>query len=241
MPSVELFDLADDELEAMPLSAVALLVMANFERFGGWNERNWMVERQNADASPRALAVYAEAWAWLHAKALVMKHPTQDSANGAMLTRAGRLVLKEGLGRLRAMERLDLDLHPRIATTVREQFLLGEYELATIAALREVEIAVREAAGLANADIGVKLMRKAFGGPLRDPSAEPSEHEATRELFAGAFGVFRNPVSHRQVNYDDVVFAAEVILLADLLLRVLDRTVASIILPGGGATDAELA
>jgi hypothetical protein len=42
-------------------------------------------------------------------------------------------------------------------------------------------------------------------------------------LFWGAIGVFKNPPSHRQVNYQDPTQAAEVILLADLLLRMLDE------------------
>jgi len=42
-------------------------------------------------------------------------------------------------------------------------------------------------------------------------------------LFRGAIGTFKNPSSHRAVNYDDPVLAAEVVLLADLLMRLLDR------------------
>jgi hypothetical protein len=45
-------------------------------------------------------------------------------------------------------------------------------------------------------------------------------------LFAGAIGTFKNPLSHRQVNYDDPTEASEVVLLADLLLTLLDRTAA---------------
>jgi len=41
-------------------------------------------------------------------------------------------------------------------------------------------------------------------------------------LFWGAIGVFKNPSSHREVNYGDVTVAAEAVLLADLLLRLLD-------------------
>jgi hypothetical protein len=36
--------------------------------------------------------------------------------------------------------------------------------------------------------------------------------------------VFKNPSSHRQVEYDDPTAASEVVLLADLLLRLLDGT-----------------
>ena len=44
------------------------------------------------------------------------------------------------------------------------------------------------------------------------------------ELFAGTIGLFENPTSHREVEFDDPTEASEVILLADLLMRVLDRT-----------------
>jgi hypothetical protein len=70
----------------------------------------------------------------------------------------------DGLAFVGAERRLDVDLHPRVAATVRAQILLGEYELAAFAALREVEIRVRELAEASDSDIGVKLMRQAFGG-----------------------------------------------------------------------------
>jgi hypothetical protein len=41
-------------------------------------------------------------------------------------------------------------------------------------------------------------------------------------LSWGAIGVSKNPSSHRQVEYADPTAASEVVLLADLLLRVLD-------------------
>lgn len=68
-------------------------------------------------------------------------------------------------------------------------------------------------------------MRGAFreGGPLHDSSLDPGESVALMELFAGAIGVFKNPPSHRAVAYDDPTEASEVILLADLLMRLLDQ------------------
>ena len=48
------------------------------------------------------------------------------------------------------------------------------------------------------------------------------------ELFAGSIGTFKNPPSHRQVNYGDPTEASEVVLLADLLMRLLDRVAARI-------------
>ncbi|HET9248918.1 MAG TPA: hypothetical protein VFP13_03100, partial [Actinomycetota bacterium] len=45
----------------------------------------------------------------------------------------------DGLTRLRAEKRIDVDLHPRLGNRIHRQFLLGEYELAAFAAMKEVE------------------------------------------------------------------------------------------------------
>jgi uncharacterized protein (TIGR02391 family) len=173
------------------------------------------------------LHAIAEAWDWLASRLLVARRPG-DKREFAFITRRGERVLaaKDGSALLRAEERIDVDLHPIIATRVRRQFLLGEYELAALAAMREVEIRVRKLSKAGEGDIGVPLTQSAFkdGGPLADPRLEPGERKATMALFCGALGVFKNPSSHRQVEYDDPTLAAEVVLLADLLLRILDRT-----------------
>jgi uncharacterized protein (TIGR02391 family) len=69
-------------------------------------------------------------------------------------------------------------------------------------------------------------MQQAFSaekGVLTDLQADPGEQVAMMELFKGAIGLFKNPTSHRPVDYDDPTLASEVILFADLLLRLLDR------------------
>ena len=63
---------------------------------------------------------------------------------------------------------------------------------------------------------------KPDGGPLSDTQLETGEQQATMALFWGAIGVFKNPSSHRPVEYADPTVASEVILFADLLLRLLD-------------------
>jgi uncharacterized protein (TIGR02391 family) len=145
-----------------------------------------------------------------------------------VITRAGRRALVEGLAPIQAARRLDVDLHPRLER-VKGQFLLGEYELAAFAAMREVEIRVRDLSEANTSLLGKDLMRKAFdvqSGVLTDQAADPGERQGISDLFAGSIAVFKNPVSHRQVDYDDPTEASEVVLLADLLLRLLDRSAA---------------
>nr|WP_297616472.1 TIGR02391 family protein [Nocardia sp.] len=75
--------------------------------------------------------------------------------------------------------------------------------------------------------MGVKLMRTAFhpeSGALTDPTAEGGEKSAMTDLFAGAIGAFKNPASHRTVQFNDAVEAAEIIQLADLLLKIVRRS-----------------
>lgn len=220
--------LSPDEIVAMPLDALALRILSDVDQTGQWSSYNWMMSAQH-DARfrgrPDVFRAFEEAWAWLRAKALVAHDPSQSHESAVFVTRRGEQALADGLALSRAEERLDVDPHPAIAATVRSQFLLGEYELAAIAAFRQVEIRVRDLAGLTDEDYGVPLMRKAFGpgGRLTDPAVPKGESDAVRELFSGAYGAFRNPASHRTADLGDVTMASEVVLLADLLLRMLDR------------------
>jgi len=176
--------------------------------------------------SGAAVQALNEAWEWLHANGLVATDRTNNSHTAIVVTRLGREVADSGeVDRLRATARLALDLHPTLEPVVRTQFLMGEYEIAAFAGMKAVEVRVREMGGLADSLIGVKLMQTAFGtgGPLEDESIEAGEREARRNLFAGAIGTIKNPTSHRDVRYDDPTEASEAVLLADLLMRILDR------------------
>ncbi len=168
-----------------------------------------------------------EAFAWMQREVWIANEPAQSSPNWFFVTRRGWSVLDDpaGLARAQADARLRVDLHPRLAARVRSQFLLDEFEAAAFLSMREVEIAVREQANADPADIGVPFMKSAFGtdGPLTDETAERGEQQARMALYWGAIGMFKNPSSHRQVDFDDPIIASEVILLADLLLRLLDQ------------------
>jgi uncharacterized protein (TIGR02391 family) len=216
-----------EEIAQMPIDRLALLVLAHAKSTDAWNWRNWILEWQERtrahDAGGASTAV-SEAWGWLFTHSLVGPGRLSNyDLHGVNITRAGEAALERGLPFVKATMRLDLELLPVLEQKVRPQFLLGDYELAALAAMREVEIAVRTKSDLKTDLLGVKLMRAAFGtgGPLWDSEVDAGESVAQMELFAGAIGLFKNPPSHRKVDYDDPVRAAEVVLLADLLLRIL--------------------
>jgi uncharacterized protein (TIGR02391 family) len=217
------------ETLTLPINALALLILHDYRSVGGWNWQSWMRQsEQNGTAHDLEISTaLAEGWAWLITHGLVARDPTQSSADAYRVTRLGEQTLKDGGARLVAAERLGVSLHHRIAQQVEEQFLLGQYDLAVFAALGEVEIRVRQLADAPESLLGVKLMQQAFSlngpGPLVDPTADPGEQEAAMNLFKGAIGLFKNPTSHRAVSYDNPVIASDIILLADLLLRLLDQ------------------
>jgi|GEM_PF-700968 len=217
------------ETLALPIDALALLILHDYKSAGGWNWQNWMrgSEQQGTASDQGVSAALAEGWGWLMSHGLVVRDPSQQSPDAYRVTRLGDETLRYGVAKLAAAERLGVALHPRIAQRVEQQYLLGEFELAVLAAMKDVEVRVRELAGAPDSLLGVKLMQQAFSstaaGPLTDPEADPGEQVAAMDLFKGAIGLFKNPVSHRPVNYDDPTVASEIILLADLLLRLLDQ------------------
>jgi len=192
-----------------------------------WNVLNELIQYVWHGTEPAAARAYEEAYDWLVSHGLVSREPSQQGPDWFFVTDAGWEVIEgtAGLAKLAAAERLGVDLHPRIAERVRSMYLLGEYEAAAFLAMREVEIRVRDLAGASPGDLGVTLMKEAFkpGGAIADPELETGEQQATMALFWGAIGVFKNPSSHRQVDFEDPTLASEIILFADLLHRMLDR------------------
>jgi uncharacterized protein (TIGR02391 family) len=112
-----------------------------------------------------------------------------------------------------------------LQTTCASEFLRGKFETAVFTAIREVEIAVREKSGADDDSYGQGLLGHAFGkgGALIDTASADAEEQAVANVFRGAIGAFKTPPSHRRVDFDDPTEAAEIVLLASLLLRILDR------------------
>lgn len=160
------------------------------------------------------------------AHALVGPHHRNTPSESYRVTERGRQVSNMGsTASLLADQRLPEDLHGQLEEA-RGQFRAGKSEIAVFAAMRQVEVRLRELSGAGNDMIGVGLARHALrpdGGPLADDRLEVGEREAISHLFAGALGAFKNPTSHRVVDFDEPAVAADIILLADLLMRLLDQ------------------
>jgi uncharacterized protein (TIGR02391 family) len=213
-----------DRVTALPVDQLGLVILDDLIATNEWNEYNYLLAASRTYRGPAAEAI-AEAVAWLRARALIARAPGQTSDAAIFVTRTGRRVAAEGPHAFYANERLQGGVHELIESQVRPQFLIGQYELGVFAAMRAVEVRVRELGGFGDEVVGVDLMNKAFGptGPLTDPQAVKGEQEGTRALFAGAYAVLRNPAGHREVNYDNVTEAAEAVQTASLLMRILDR------------------
>ncbi len=221
------FVLTDEQVPSLPLDVLGLEVLRDVVANREWNSLNWLLLAQQGQRySPDSMHALNEAWEWLHNNGLIATDRTNNSLGAITITRLGKEFASRGdVDRLRANARLALDLHPILEPLVRPQFLMGEYEMAAFAGMKAVEVRVRGMARLDDSLIGVKLMQTAFGtgGPLEDGTIEAGEREARRNLFAGAIGTIKNPTSHRDVRYDDPTEASEAVLLADLLMRILDR------------------
>jgi uncharacterized protein (TIGR02391 family) len=219
--------LTDEQVVELPLDVLGLEILKDIlsNEMNPSDNRNWLLMAKDA-YSVEARQALAESWDWLYLNALIAVDRTSMSHTAFFVTRLGRAVAQAGdTERLRASARVDLDLHPSLQGRVRPQFLMGEYELAAFAAMKAVEVRVRELCGYSDSEIGVGLMRHAFGegGPLCEDSLDSGEQKARRELFSGAIGTIKNPTSHRDIRYDDPTEASEAVLLADLLMRILDR------------------
>ena len=183
------------------------------------------VQEYPEDQQEDLLRALMEAWVWLEHEGLLVPKPRLGGEWRIISRRGRQLITRNLVDRYRQANILPRQqLHPRIAQGVWASFLRGDYDTAVFQAFKEVEVRVREVAQLADADIGVDLMRKAFGprGPLVDDGALKAEQEALSNLFAGAIGSYKNPHSHRNVTIEPSE-AAEMIILASHLLCIVDK------------------
>lgn len=115
-------------------------------------------------------------------------------------------------------------VHPDVMDKSFELLANRQFESAVLQAFKCIEICIRKKANLSQDDYGVKLIRKAFdpqNGALTNYSLPVSEREAMSNFIAGAYGVYKNPCSHRDVEmefYD----AFERIVVASKILKIVE-------------------
>ncbi|HEV2594169.1 MAG TPA: TIGR02391 family protein [Sphingomicrobium sp.] len=174
----------------------------------------------------------AEAFAWLQGQALIVPKPGEAYYGHFVISRRAEAMTDEAdFARYRLGISLPRDLlHPSIAERVWTSFTRGEYDIAVLQAMRQVEIEVREASGLSDL-LGMKLMREAFRpneeksgkvGKLTAKERDGGEQDAMMQLFAGAIGALKNPPVHRAVRYESPAEAAAIVIFASELLRIVD-------------------
>lgn len=111
-----------------------------------------------------------------------------------------------------------------LARRCRHLIHLGAFDEAVRSAFVLLEDRLRQAIG-EEGMTGVQLVNKAFspkGGVLSSVlSASETEREGLRELFSGAFKMFRNPSAHGVVGFEAAEGRA-ILGLVDLLLGILE-------------------
>ena len=181
----------------------------------------------------KVLFALMEVWQWLEREGFVAPRPRNlqgvrdiGLTTRYFVTRRGKKI--QTSEDLETYHKTDLlpkrQLHPIIAQKVWSLFLQGDYDTAVFQAFKQVEIAVRKKGNYAETDLGVSLMRDAFhpeDGSLTDLNQQQAEKQGRSDLFAGAIGSYKNPGSHREVEIT-AEEAAEVIILASHLLRIVD-------------------
>jgi len=213
-------------LEPEELAAFVLKDLIDSENAGNsLNRHNYCLRFQSQPEDVQKAIV--EAWVWLEREGCIAPRPGLIVGNAMFVTRRGkRLAESQDTSAYKRAELLPKQfLHPVIAQKVWSAFIRGDYDTAVFQAFKQVEVGVRQAGSFGADDIGVQLMRKAFhpdNGPLRDQTALLAERQALSDLFAGAIGSYKNPHSHRNIAVNDPDEAAEMIILASHLLKIVE-------------------
>ena len=117
-------------------------------------------------------------------------------------------------------------VHPMVVEKSFPLLKNGQLESAVLQAFKTIETSIRKRISADAEDVGVKLIRKAFNpenGTLTDYELPKAEREAFCNYIAGAFGYYKNPCSHRDVEMDSIS-AFERIVVASDLLKVIEKS-----------------
>lgn len=185
-------------------------------------------------STEEVVLVLAEAWSWLLGRGFLAAQPGLGLNQGYFVTRRGKAWLSAALpetwlaGNLLPERQLD----PELAAEILPRFVAGALDSAVRDAFRRVEVRLRSASGLGDGLDPKDLVHAAFrvspqpGPMVKGRTRRRSEIEGERDLLVGAMQRFRNPGTHNDIGLDDPAEAVELILLANLLLRIVARAAA---------------
>lgn len=236
MSMKDIFPSSEKALQLHP-EELAIFVLKHLEHLSKSMQRNSLllrnyvrsadIDKYAKEQSQEMSKALIEAWIWLEKEGMIAPDPSQD-CQLIYITQRGQqfMALSDVSKYLKGKIIPDGALDPVLKSKIYHLFIRGDYDTAVFQAFKEVEIRVRKAAGLSMKSIGVVLMREAFhpeNGALTDFKQEAGERQATSDLFAGAIGLFKNPASHRDVNWEDPSECVELLYLANYLLRLVER------------------
>lgn len=198
--------------------------IANKHVYDGSLANLYPVSSDNAFEDVKAAdKLLGEAWQRLQAHGLIMQAPDQALGSRTVTSKGAEVATSSNFPEMMARLRLSREmLHLDLQGSVYDRFAARDYDGAVLGAFVILEDAVRTAAGLRPEDIGVELMKKAFnpaGGALTDTGLPAAERERLRDLFVGAIGTFKNPLSHRKIGKSDSAPVIEELMFASRLLR----------------------
>jgi len=185
-------------------------------------------EKFGGEQNTKVAQAITEAWLWLEREIMIAPRPQPGAGRIIYVTERGKKLSEQSdvqtYIRSNLMPRGVLD--PHLASKVQPLFIRGDYDTAVFQAFKEVEVRVRKLASLPITLVGYELMRTAFhpeNGKLTDLVQVKAERQSTADLFAGAIGLFKNPSSHREVDWEDPQECTELIYLANHLLRIAEK------------------
>lgn len=117
-------------------------------------------------------------------------------------------------------------VHPHVIEKSFDLINKRQFESAVLQAYKIIEIKIREKAELSIDDFGVNLIRKAFhpdNGALTNMELPIAERQAMSNYIAGAYALFKNPVSHREVKME-FFEAFEKIVVASQILKIVEES-----------------
>lgn len=204
-------------------------------QYGTWQGRSWgtdsivptwMNEYWKMEMTSEDIKKTYEAIQELKTSGLIVQDPSQRDDVFQILTEKGKeIVEKQRDPDIHCVQLEQIVKNAPLLEKCLETFKEDRYEEAIFSAYKLVEEKVRGKAGLGLDDIGMTLMTKALHpntGKLIIPSCKlPNEQEGVYNLFKGAIAFFKNPSSHRTVDYDDRLVTIEIIAFADILLHII--------------------